>query len=159
MTYTSGSAMMNPETLKRRESFLVFGSPALAEDEIAEVAATLRSGWIGTGPRVHKFQENFASYIKVPHAVALNSCTAALHLAMLAAGVEPGDEDITTPMTFCATANSIIHCGATPVFADFDRRTLNIDPKQIERKITPRTRAILPVHFAGRPCDMRVICD
>jgi dTDP-4-amino-4,6-dideoxygalactose transaminase len=89
----------------------------------------------------------------------MNSCTAALHLAMLAAGVKPGDEVITTPMTFCATANAIVHCGATPVFADCNRRTLNIDPAEVERKITPRTRAIVPVHFAGRPCDMRAICD
>jgi dTDP-4-amino-4,6-dideoxygalactose transaminase len=136
---------------------LVYGRPALSEDEIAEVVATLRSGWIGTGPRVHQFQENFGKYVGAPHAMALNSCTAALHLAMLAAGVGPGDEVITTPMTFCATANAIIHCGATPVFADCDRRTLNLDPEQVVRKITPRTRAILPVHFAGRPCDMLAI--
>jgi dTDP-4-amino-4,6-dideoxygalactose transaminase len=141
----------------RRESFLVYGSPALGEEEIAEVVATLRSGWIGTGPRVHQFQENFRQYVGSQHAMALNSCTAALHLAMLAAGVGPGDEVITTPMTFCATANAIIHCGGKPVFADCDKGTLNIDPKQILAKITPRTRAILPVHFAGRPCDMTAI--
>jgi dTDP-4-amino-4,6-dideoxygalactose transaminase len=142
---------------KRRRDFLVFGSPAICEDEIAEVVATLRSGWIGTGPRVHQFQENFRRYIRTEHAMALNSCTAALHLAMLAAGIGPGDEVITTPMTFCATANAIVHCGGTPVFADCDRRTLNIDPEKIAAKITPRTRAILPVHFAGRPCDMPAI--
>jgi dTDP-4-amino-4,6-dideoxygalactose transaminase len=142
---------------KRRPDFLVYGSPALGADEIEEVVATLRSGWIGTGPRVHQFQENFAKYVATPHAMALNSCTAALHLAMLAAGVGPGDEVITTPMTFCATANAIIHCGATPVFADCERRTLNLDPEQVLKKITPRTRAILPVHFAGRPCDMLAI--
>src|ERR1700690_3389761 len=114
-----------------RETFLVYGSPALGEEEIAEVVATMRSGWIGTGPRVHQFQQDFRAYVGSPHAVALNSCTAALHLVMLAAGVGPGDEVITTPMTFCATANAIIHAGATPVFADCDRRTLNIDPEQI----------------------------
>src|SRR5271170_4387474 len=96
---------------QRRPTFLVYGSPAISEDEIAEVVATLRSGWIGTGPRVHQFQEDFRTYVGANHAVALNSCTAALHLAMLAAGVGPGDEVITTPMTFCATANAIVHCG------------------------------------------------
>jgi dTDP-4-amino-4,6-dideoxygalactose transaminase len=146
-----------PSVSKRRENFLVYGSPAISEDEIAEVVATMRSGWLGTGPRVHQFQQNFGKYVGARHAMALNSCTAALHLAMLAAGVGPGDEVITTPMTFCATANAIIHCGATPVFADCDRHSLNIDPAKIVAKITPRTRAILPVHFAGRPCQMTEI--
>jgi dTDP-4-amino-4,6-dideoxygalactose transaminase len=153
----SGAAGRKTSSSQRRSSFLVFGSPAIGEEEIAEVVATMRSGWIGTGPRVHQFQEDFRKYVGSANAVALNSCTAALHLAMLAAGVGPGDEVITTPMTFCATANAIIHCGATPVFADCDRGTLNINPEQITRKITPRTRAILPVHFAGRPCDMHAI--
>jgi len=152
-----GSTKLSSVPPQRRSEFLVFGGPAISEDEIAEVVATLRSGWIGTGPRVHRFQEDFRKYVGAHHAVALNSCTAALHLAMMAAGVGPGDEVITTPMTFCATANAIIHCGATPVFADCDRRTLNIDPEQLAEKITPRTRAILPVHFAGRPCDMASI--
>lgn len=140
-----------------RENFLVFGSPLIAEDEIEEVVATLRSGWIGTGPRVHAFEEAFGAYIEAPHAIALNSCTAALHLSLLASGVGPGDEVITTPMTFCATVNAIIHAGATPVFADCERETQNIDPAQVALKITPRTRAILPVHFAGRPCAMEAI--
>jgi dTDP-4-amino-4,6-dideoxygalactose transaminase len=156
---TTRNPPMHTGPQKCRQTFLVYGSPALGEEEIAEVVATMRSGWIGTGPRVHQFQEDFRAYVGSPHAVALNSCTAALHLVMLAAGVGPGDEVITTPMTFCATANAIIHAGATPVFADCDRRTLNIDPEQIARKITPRTRAILPVHFAGRPCDMTAILD
>jgi dTDP-4-amino-4,6-dideoxygalactose transaminase len=157
MTKTPPIHRPRPDSYKRRETFLVYGSPAIAEDEIAEVVATLRSGWIGTGPRVHQFQENFRNYVGAQHAMALNSCTAALHLAMLAAGVGPGDEVITTPMTFCATANAIIHCGGIPVFADCDRKTLNLDPEKIAAKITPRTRAILPVHFAGRPCDMTAI--
>ena len=89
------------------------------------------------------------------HAIAVNSCTAALHLSLLAAGIGPGDEVITTPLTFCATANAIIHTGARPVFADIDRRTYNLDPAAVERAITPRTRAILPVHYAGRPVDVR----
>ena len=139
---------------RSKEQFLVFGSPALGEEEIEEVVATLRSGWIGTGPKVARFEQAFAEYKGVPQAVALNSCTAALHLSLLAAGLGPGDEVITSPMTFCATANSIIHAGATPVLADVDPRTMNIDPEQVAAKVTPRTRAILPIHFAGRPCDM-----
>jgi dTDP-4-amino-4,6-dideoxygalactose transaminase len=137
-----------------RKKFLVFGSPALEEAEIQEVVATLRSGWIGTGPRVARFEESFRGYIGSRHALALNSCTAALHLAMIAAGVGAGDEVITTPHTFAATANAIVHTGAVPVFVDVDRRTQNIDPSALERAITPKTKAILPVHFAGRPCDM-----
>jgi len=137
-----------------RKQFLVFGSPALEEAEIQEVVETLRSGWIGTGPKVGRFEQAFRDYIGARHALALNSCTAALHLSMIAAGVGPGDEVITTPHTFAATANSIVHTGATPVFVDVDRRTQNIEPSLLAAVITPRTRAILPVHFAGRPCDM-----
>ena len=137
-----------------RKQFLVFGSPALEEAEIQEVVETLRSGWIGTGPKVGRFEQAFRDYIGARHALALNSCTAALHLSMIAAGVGPGDEVITTPHTFAATANSIVHTGATPVFVDVDRRTQNIEPSLLAAAITPRTRAILPVHFAGRPCDM-----
>ena len=142
-----------------RDTFLIFGNPLLEEDEIDEVVATLRSGWISSGPRVARFQEDFARYVGAPHAVALSSCSAALHLALLAAGLKPGDEVITTPMTFCATANAIIHSGATPVFADCDRWTGNLLPAEIRRKITPRTRAIVPVHFAGRLCDMPAIME
>lgn len=140
-----------------RRQFLVFGSPALGEEEIEEVVATLRSGWIGTGPRVARFEQDFSRYSGAPHAMALNSCTAGLHLCLLAAGVGPGDEVITTPHTFAATANSIVHTGATPIFVDVDERTQNIDTARIEAAVTPRTRAILPVHFAGRPCDMDAI--
>ena len=137
-----------------RKDFLVFGSPAIDEPEIAEVVATLRSGWIGTGPRVVRFEEMFREYVGAQHAVALNSCTAALHLAMLVSGVGAGDEVITTPMTFCATANAIVHTSARPVFVDVELDTGNIDPDRIEAAITPRTKAILPVHYAGRPCRM-----
>ena len=137
-----------------RENFLVFGSPRIAEDEIEEVVACLRSGWIGTGPRVAEFERNFAGYKNADHAVAVNSCTAALHLSILAAGIGPGDEVITTPLTFCATVNAIIHAGATPVLADVDPRTMNISPDRVREKITDRTRAIVPVHFTGRPCEM-----
>jgi dTDP-4-amino-4,6-dideoxygalactose transaminase len=137
-----------------RQDFLVFGSPRIEEDEIAEVVACLRSGWIGTGPRVARFERDFAAYQGVENIAALNSCTAALHLSLLAAGLQPGDEVITTALTFCASVNAIIHAGATPVLADVDPRTQNIDPDEVERRIGPRTRAILPVHFAGRPCEM-----
>jgi len=137
-----------------RKDFLVFGSPLIEEEEIDEVVATLRSGWIGTGPRVARFEELFRKYIGVRGAVAVSSCTAALHLAMLVSEVGPGDEVITTPMTFCATANAIVHTGARPVFVDVERDTGNIDPSLIASAITSRTRAILPVHYAGRPCRM-----
>ncbi len=140
-----------------REEFLLFGRPALEEEEIREVVATLRSGWLGTGPRVSRFEEGFRRYVGAEHALALNSCTAALHLSLIAAGVGPGDEVITTPLTFAATANAIVHTGATPVFVDVDRRTQNIDPSRIEAAINPRTRALIPVHFAGRPCEMDTI--
>ena len=140
--------------VRDKSEFLVFGAPRIEQPEIDEVEAVLRSGWLGTGPRVAAFEHEFARYRGAEHAVALNSCTAALHLGLLAAGIGPGDEVITTPLTFCATANSIIHCGATPVLADIDPRTLNIDPVQVRAKIGPRTRAIVPVHFAGRPCEM-----
>ena len=141
-----------------REKFLVFGSPRITEDEIEEVVSCLRSGWIGTGPRVAEFERRFAEYKAASHAVAVNSCTAALHLSILAAGIGPGDEVITTPLTFCASVNAIIHAGATPVLADVDPRSMNIDPASVRAKITARTRAILPVHFAGRACDMDPLC-
>ena len=146
---------MNP--VRSKENFLVYGSPLIEEAEIEEVVACLRSAWIGTGPRAAQFEADFAAYKGVPQAVALNSCTAALHLSLLAANLQPGDEVITTPLTFCATVNAIIHAGAIPVLADVDPLTMNIDPVEIEHHITPRTRAILPVHFAGRACDMHAI--
>jgi dTDP-4-amino-4,6-dideoxygalactose transaminase len=137
-----------------RDDFLVFGRPPIEEPEIAEVVATLRSGWIGTGPRVARFEEMFKRYIGCEHAVAVNSCTAALHLSMVVSGVKGGDEVITSPMTFCATANAVVHTGARPVFADVEADTGNLDPDRVEAAITPRTRAIVPVHYAGRPCRM-----
>ena len=145
--------------VRAKEEFLVFGAPLIEEPEIDAVVDCMRRRWIGTGPKVHEFEIDFAAYKGVKNAVALNSCTAALHLAMFAAGIGPGDEVITTPMTFCATVNSIIHCGATPVLADCDRDTMNIIPGEIEKKITGKTRAILPVHFAGRCCNMDSILD
>lgn len=135
----------------------MFGSPRIEEEEIEEVVSCLRSGWIGTGPRVARFERLFGEYKGVEHVAALHSCTAALHLSMLAAGLGPGDEVITTALTFGASVNAIIHAGATPVLADVDLVTQNISPSEIRRRITPRTRAIVPVHFAGRACDMDVI--
>lgn len=146
------------QPVRTKDRFLVFGAPAIEDAEIQEVVATMRSGWLGTGPRTARFELGMAQYKESPHAVALNSCTAALHLALLASGVGPGDEVITTPLTFCATVNAIIHTGATPVLADVDPVTCNIDPAEVERAITPRTKALLPVHFAGRPCDMEALC-
>lgn len=140
-----------------REDFLVFGAPLIEQPEIDEVVATLRSGWIGTGPKVARFERMFSEYKGCAHAIAVSSCTAALHLSMLALGIGPGDEVIVPTMTFGATANAVIHAGARPVFADCERHTMNVDPEDIRRKITPRTRAIVPVHFAGRPCDMDAI--
>lgn len=138
------------------QKFLVFAAPDIHEEEIAEVEACLRSGWLGTGPRVARFEAQFAQYkgVGADQVAGVNSCTAALHVSMVAAGLEPGSEVITTPLTFCATINSILHAGLTPVLADVDPLTQNIDPAAIEAAITPRTRAIIPVHFAGRPCDM-----
>lgn len=136
--------------------FLVFGAPSIEEEDIDEVVACLRSGWIGTGPRVAQFEADFASYkgTTASHAAAVNSCTAALHVSMVAAGLDAGAEVITTPLTFCATVNAIVHAGLTPVLADIDPVSHCIDPAAIEAAITPRTQAILPVHFAGRSCDM-----
>ncbi len=146
--------MSEKPPVRTKENFLVFGSPALEQAEIDEVVACLKSRWIGTGPRTARFERDFAAYKGVPAAVALYSCTAALHLALVALRLQPGDEVITTPLTFCATVNAILHAGAVPVLADVDPATMNIDPAKVREKITPRTRAILPVHFAGRPCDM-----
>ena len=141
------------------EPFLIFGSPLIEQAEIDEVVACMQSAWLGTGPRVAQFERDFAAYQALAplQVAAVNSCTAALHVSMVAAQLEPGSEVITTPMTFCASVNAIIHAGLTPVLADVDSLTLNIDPEAIEAAITPRTRAILPVHFAGRPCEMDAI--
>lgn len=141
---------------KQNKPFLVFGEPAIGEAEIAEVVSCLRSGWIGTGPRVAKFEAAFADYMNVPkeHVAAVNSCTAGLHVSMIASGIGAGDEVITTAMTFCATVNAILHAGATPVLADIDPETFNIDPESVRNAITDKTKAIVPVHFAGRACNM-----
>lgn len=140
-----------------RSAFLLFAQPSFTEREEQEVIDTLRSGWITTGPRVKRLEEMFCDYLGCKHAIAVSSCTAALHLSLAAIGVGPGDEVITSPITWPSTANVVIHLGATPVFADVERDTLNLDVSQIEARITPRTRAIIPVHLAGQPCDMDAI--
>ena len=137
-----------------RDSFLPFGAPVIGDDEIEEVVATLRSGWIGTGPRCWRFETQIAEYVAAANAITASSCTAALHLALLAAGVGPGDEVIVPSMTFAATSNVVEHVGAIPRFVDVDPRTLNIDTAALEAAITPATRAVIPVHFGGLPCDM-----
>ena len=140
-----------------RKRMLVFGQPLICEAELNEVIDSMNKSWLGTGPKVHQFEKDFAAYKGVPYCAAVNSCTAALHLSCLALGLKPGDEVITTAMTFCASVNAIIHSGATPVLADIDPTTLNIDPQQIESRITDKTKAILVVHLAGRPCDMDAV--
>ena len=141
-----------------RKELLVYGSLAIENAEIEEVVAVMQRGWLGSGPRVARFEREFAEYKGIEHTVALNSCTAVLHLSILAAGIGMGDEVITTPLTFCATINAIVHAGATPVLADVDPVTMNIAPDEVQAKITPNTKAILPVHFAGRSCDMGALC-
>ncbi|MEO0011722.1 MAG: hypothetical protein RLZZ535_111 [Cyanobacteriota bacterium] len=145
--------------IRSPENFLVFGSPAIEMSEIQEVVSSMTSGWLGTGPKVARFEQDFQNYKKADYAVAVNSCTAAIHLSILAAGIKPGDEIITTPLTFCATVNAILHAGGTPVLADVDPLTMNIDSQQVAAKITKRTKMVLPVHFAGRPCDMDALCS
>jgi dTDP-4-amino-4,6-dideoxygalactose transaminase len=137
-----------------RDEFLPPFAPSLGEEEYAEVLDTLRSGWITMGPKTKRFEEAFRDFAGCRHAVAVSSCTAGLHLALVAGGIGAGDEVITTPLTFCSTANVVVHQGATPVLADVSPDTLNIDPTEIEKRITPRTKAIIPVHLGGQPCDM-----
>ena len=138
----------------RRTTFLSFQPPAIGEEEIEAVAETLRSGWLTSGPRTEELERRFGEYVGARHAIALASGTAAMHLSLVAAGVGPGDEVVTTPITWPATANVIVHCGARPVFADVRDADLNIDPEAAAAAVTPRTKAILPVHLAGQACDL-----
>src|SRR4029077_7174022 len=131
--------------------FIPFHVPSIGEEEIKEVEATLRSGWLTTGPRATQFEREFGEYVGAPHAVAVNSATAGLHVALAALGIGEGDEVITTPLTFCSTVHTILHVGAKPVLADVNSDG-NIDPDEIAKAITNRTRAIVPVHLAGLPC-------
>lgn len=143
-------------------NFITFGAPYYSQEEIADVVESMQNGWIGTGQKVKRFEKAFAQYLGVEDCVAVNSCTSALHLSLLEAGIGAGDEVITTAMTFCSTVNVIIHAGATPVLADISSDDWNLTPESIEEKITKKTKAILVVHFAGRACDMqriRLIAD
>ncbi len=142
-----------------RDTFLPFALPSITDAEIDAVVATLRSGWLTTGPQTKQFERAFAAYVGVPHAVALNSCTAALHLALDAVGVGPGDEVILPVTTFTATAEVVRYRDATPVFVDIDPDTFNIDPSKVEGAVTERTRAIIPVHIGGRPVEMDPLLD
>ncbi|MEG1254712.1 DegT/DnrJ/EryC1/StrS family aminotransferase [Clostridium sp.] len=139
---------------KKREKFLPYAIPLIDDNDINEVVETLKSGWVAKGPRTIEFEKRFAEYTGAKYAIAMNSATAALHIALIAGGVKPGDEVLTTPMTFAATANTIIHTGAIPVFVDIDPVTFCIDPDKIEEKITEKTKAIVPVHYTGHACDM-----
>jgi dTDP-4-amino-4,6-dideoxygalactose transaminase len=136
--------------------FIPFHVPSIGEEEIQEVVETLHSGWLTTGPRTARFENDFKEYLGCRHALAVNSATAGMHLALAATDIGPEDEVITTPLTFCATVNVILHVGATPVLADVGDDG-NIDPESIARRITPRTKAIIPVHLAGKPCQMEAI--
>ncbi|CAA7599622.1 DegT/DnrJ/EryC1/StrS aminotransferase family [Acididesulfobacillus acetoxydans] len=137
-----------------RQEFLPYALPLIEEDDIAEVVDSLKSNWISKGPKTAEFERRFAEYVGAKHAVAVNSCTAGLYLSLVAAGIGPGDEVITTPMTFVASANVVLHCGAKPVFVDIDPVTMCLDVNKIEAVLTPRTKAIIPVHIAGHPCPM-----
>jgi dTDP-4-amino-4,6-dideoxygalactose transaminase len=138
----------------RRSTPLGFQPPAIGEEEVAAVAETLRSGWLTTGPRAALLEERLAEYLEVEHVLALSSGTAAMHLALVALDIGPGDEVITSPITWPATANVVEHTGATPVFCDVRDDDLNLDPALLGERVTERTKAILPVHLAGQPCDL-----
>jgi dTDP-4-amino-4,6-dideoxygalactose transaminase len=142
-----------------RSSFLGFQPPAVGEEEIAAVAETIRSGWLTTGPRARALEERFAEYLEAKHVLALSSGTAALHLSLVALGVGPRDEVVTTPITWPATANVIVHTGARPVFVDVREGDLNLDPERVREAVGPRTTAILPVHLAGQPCDLEPLWE
>ena len=137
-----------------RKDFLPFSPPFIGEEEIAEVVDSLRSGWITTGPKTKKFEQEFSTYFNSPAALALSSCTAALHTALVINKIGPGDEVITTPMTFTATVAVIEHVGATPVLVDIQPDTMNIDPVKIQAAITDKTKAVIAVHYGGHPCEM-----
>jgi len=144
--------------LKTRNSFLSYALPSIGQEEIDEVTDSLRSGWITTGPKVARFEEEFASYIGCRHAIAVSSCTAALHVILTALGIRPGDEVIVPTLTFCATAHVVAQLGAKPVLVDVDKNC-QISEEAVARAITWKTRAIIPVHYGGQPCDLKGILD
>src|SRR5918996_2572545 len=138
----------------RRSTFLSFQPPAIGPEEIEAVTETLRSGWLTSGPRAEELERRLAEYVGARHAVALASGTAAMHLTLVGLGVGPGDEVIVPPITWPATANVVVHTGATPVFVDVREEDLNIDPEEVRKALTPRTKAIMPVDLAGQPADL-----
>ena len=142
-----------------RDTFLPFSPPFIGEEEIAEVVDSLRSGWITTGPKTKRFEADFAAYVNAPAALALSSCTAGLHTALEVNGIGPGDEVITSPMTFTATVAVIEHTGARPVLVDIEPDTLNIDPEHVRAAVTDRTRAVIAVHYGGHPCELDTLRD
>ena len=146
--------MPSRKAFVRRDTFLPFSRPTIRKAEIDEVVDTLESGWLTTGPKAERFEKAFAEYTSAPVALAVSSATAGLHIGLLALGVEPGDEVVTTPITWAATVNMIEAVGARPVFVDVHPDTLQIDPQAVAAAVTPRTVGILPVHFAGAPCDL-----
>lgn len=141
-----------------RQTFLPYALPFIGEEEIAEVVDSLRSGWITTGPKVKRFEADFATYIGAKHAIAVSSCTAGLHIALTALGIGPGDEVIVPTFTFCSSANVVVHLGAAPVLVDVGP-DFNLRPQAIEAALTSRTRAIMPVHYGGQACNMHAICE
>src|SRR4051812_26691917 len=147
---------MDSQNIMEQVPFIPFNVPTIGKDEIDEVVNTLSSGWLTTGPKTAQFEREFQEYVRAPYALAVNSATSGMHLALAALGIGPGDEVITTPLTFCATVNTILQVGATPVLADIGSDG-NIDPVSISERITQRTRAIMPVHLGGLACDMDAI--
>jgi dTDP-4-amino-4,6-dideoxygalactose transaminase len=145
--------------MKCREQFLPFSPPLIGAEEVAEVVDTLRSGWITTGPKTKQFEREFADFIGAPAALAVSSATDAMLVGLAVLGIGPGDQVITTPMTFCSTVHVIEHLGAQPVLVDVEPDTFNIDPEQVACAVTPRTRAIMPVHLYGHPCEMDTLLD
>ncbi|WHZ15113.1 MAG: Aminotransferase, DegT/DnrJ/EryC1/StrS family [Nitrospira sp.] len=141
-----------------RSNFLPFALPSIGEEEIAEVVDSLRSGWITTGPKVKLFEDAFAQYVGTPYAIAVSSCTAALHIALTALGVGPGDEVIVPTLTFCASANVVVHLGARPVLIDVGE-DFNVTPEAVERAITPRTKAVMLVHYSGQACELKALYE
>ena len=140
-----------------RKEFLPYALPLIEAEEYEQVRQALASNWLSRGPKTQEFEQEFSKYVGAKYGIGLNSCTAGLHLALVSLGIGPGDEVITTPFTFAATVNTIIHAGATPVLVDIDPLTYNIDPNLIAAKISPRTKAIVPVHYAGQACSMAEI--
>src|SRR6476646_10283592 len=136
---------------------IAIAKPELGEEEAAAAREAILSGWVTQGPRVAAFEEHFAAAVGAPHACAVSNCTTALHLALHALGVGPGDEVVTVSHSFIATANVVVYCGAKPVFVDVDPKTFNIDPGKLAAAITPRTKAVMPVHQMGMPCDLSAV--